>query len=137
MKPSQRSRSAFTARSAAADCGASESPKSTSDGPSSPSAWSLPRWTGGLRSSASAMRGVTVPGGVAATLGGRTRPGLALPGSMAAAAEILRERDLLTRLAAGTSGVVGAAFLRRLVAEVAAALDTEVAFVAELCEQRP
>jgi signal transduction histidine kinase/uncharacterized protein YhfF len=55
----------------------------------------------------------------------------------ATAAETLRERDLLSRLAAGTSGVVGAAFLRRLVAELAGALDVEVAFVAELCEERP
>ena len=55
----------------------------------------------------------------------------------ATAAEIPRERDLLTRLAAGTAGVVGAAFLRRLVAELAAALDAEVAFVAELSERPP
>ena len=41
----------------------------------------------------------------------------------ATAAEIPRERDLLSRLAAGTAGVVGAAFLRRLVAELAGALD--------------
>ena len=34
---------------------------------------------------------------------------------MAATAAEIRERDLLTRLAAGTAGVVGAAFLRRLV----------------------
>ena len=38
----------------------------------------------------------------------------------ATAAEIPRERDLLSRLAAGTAGVVGAEFLRRLVAELAA-----------------
>ena len=55
---------------------------------------------------------------------------------MAATTEI-RDRDLLTRLAAGTAGVVGAAFLRRLVAEVAGALGAELAFVAELLEQRP
>ena len=55
---------------------------------------------------------------------------------MAATTEI-RDRDLLSRLAAGTAGVVGAAFLRRLVAEVAGALGAEVAFVAELIEQRP
>jgi signal transduction histidine kinase/uncharacterized protein YhfF len=55
---------------------------------------------------------------------------------MAATTEI-RDRDLLSRLAAGTAGVVGAAFLRRLVAEVAGALGAEVAFVAELLEQRP
>jgi signal transduction histidine kinase/uncharacterized protein YhfF len=55
----------------------------------------------------------------------------------ATAAESLRERDLLSRLAAGTSGVVGGAFLRRLVRELAAALDVEVAFVAELSEHRP
>jgi signal transduction histidine kinase/uncharacterized protein YhfF len=55
----------------------------------------------------------------------------------ATAAEIPLERDLLSRLAAGTAGVVGAAFLRRLVAEVGGALDAEVAFVAELCEHRP
>src|SRR3954447_10237270 len=51
----------------------------------------------------------------------------------ASAVEIPRERDLLTRLAAGTAGVVGKEFLRRLVAELAAALNAEVAFVAELC----
>ena len=56
---------------------------------------------------------------------------------MAATAAEIRERDLLSRLAAGTAGVVGAAFLRRLVAELAGALDAEVAFVAELSEQRP
>ena len=56
---------------------------------------------------------------------------------MAATAAEIRERDLLSRLAAGTAGVVGAAFLRRLVQELAAALDAEVAFVAELSEQRP
>jgi signal transduction histidine kinase/uncharacterized protein YhfF len=55
----------------------------------------------------------------------------------ATATEIPRERDLLSRLAAGTSGVVGGAFLRRLVTELAGALDVEVAFVAELCEERP
>ena len=49
----------------------------------------------------------------------------------------IRELDLLTRLAAGTAGVVGAEFLRRLVAELAGALGAEVAFVAELCEQGP
>ena len=43
------------------------------------------------------------------------------------------ETSLLTRLAAGTAGVVGTEFLRRLVAELAAALDAELAFVAELC----
>jgi two-component sensor histidine kinase len=48
-----------------------------------------------------------------------------------------RERDLLSRLAAGTAGVVGAAFLRRLVAELASALGAEVAFVAELIDERP
>jgi signal transduction histidine kinase/uncharacterized protein YhfF len=52
----------------------------------------------------------------------------------ATAAEIPRERDLLGRLAAGTAGVVGAAFLRRLVAELAGSLDAELAFVAELNE---
>jgi len=56
---------------------------------------------------------------------------------MAAAPAEIRERDLLSRLAAGTAGVVGGAFLRRLVTEVAGALDAEVAFVAELLEQRP
>jgi signal transduction histidine kinase/uncharacterized protein YhfF len=55
----------------------------------------------------------------------------------ATAAETLRERDLLSRLAAGTCGVVGAAFLRRLVRELAAALDVEVAFVAELVDHQP
>lgn len=42
------------------------------------------------------------------------------------------ESTLIARLAAGTAGVAGEAFLRRLVAELAAALDAEVAFVAEL-----
>jgi len=42
------------------------------------------------------------------------------------------EPDLLARLAAGTAGVVGKEFLRRLVAELAGALNAEVAFVAEL-----
>ena len=42
---------------------------------------------------------------------------------MAASPAEIRERDLLGRLAAGTAGVVGAAFLRRLVQELAAALD--------------
>jgi signal transduction histidine kinase/uncharacterized protein YhfF len=56
---------------------------------------------------------------------------------MAATAAEIRDRDLLSRLAAGTAGVVGAAFLRRLVAELAGALDAEVTFVAELSEQRP
>jgi signal transduction histidine kinase/uncharacterized protein YhfF len=56
---------------------------------------------------------------------------------MAASAAEIRERDLLTRLVAGTAGVVGGAFLRRLVRELAAALDVELAFVAELSEQRP
>jgi signal transduction histidine kinase len=55
----------------------------------------------------------------------------------ATAAEIPRERDLLSRLAAGTAGVVGGAFLRRLVAELAGALDADLAFVAELSESRP
>ena len=55
----------------------------------------------------------------------------------ATAAETLRERDLLSRLAAGTCGVVGAAFLRRLVRELGAALDVEVAFVAELVDHQP
>src|ERR1700754_4531239 len=44
----------------------------------------------------------------------------------------VRELDLLTRLAAGTAGVVGKEFLRRLVRELAGALGAEVAFVAEL-----
>src|SRR4051794_35939704 len=49
----------------------------------------------------------------------------------------VRELDLLTRLAAGTAGVVGKEFLRRLVAELAGALGAEVAFIAELLpEQR-
>jgi signal transduction histidine kinase/uncharacterized protein YhfF len=54
-----------------------------------------------------------------------------------AAANVPAPRDLLSRLAAGTAGVVGAAFLRRLVAELGAALEAEVAFVAELVEERP
>ncbi|MBE2318081.1 hypothetical protein DVA67_019020 [Solirubrobacter sp. CPCC 204708] len=49
------------------------------------------------------------------------------------AAPNLEESSLLTRLAAGTAGVVGKAFLRRLVTELAGALDAELAFVAELC----
>jgi signal transduction histidine kinase len=53
---------------------------------------------------------------------------------MAAAAQIPSERDLLTRLVAGTAGALGKEFLRRLVTELAAALGVEVAFVAELCE---
>src|SRR4051812_13194705 len=68
------------------------------------------------------------------------RPGARVslaPRSMAASPAEIRERDLLSRLAAGTAGVVGAAFLRRLVQELAAALDAEVAFVAELIEHRP
>jgi signal transduction histidine kinase/uncharacterized protein YhfF len=56
---------------------------------------------------------------------------------MAASPAEIRERDLLSRLAAGTAGVVGAAFLRRLVHELKAALDADVAFVAELNELRP
>ena len=44
----------------------------------------------------------------------------------------VRELDLLSRLAAGTAGVLGEAFLRRLVAELAGTLGAEVAFVAEL-----
>src|SRR4051812_45627306 len=54
-----------------------------------------------------------------------------------AAATVPLTRDLLSRLAAGTAGVVGSAFLRRLVAELGAALNAEVAFVAELIEERP
>jgi signal transduction histidine kinase len=56
---------------------------------------------------------------------------------MAASPAEIRERDLLSRLAAGTAGVVGAAFLRRLVQELKGALDADVAFVAELIEHRP
>jgi signal transduction histidine kinase/uncharacterized protein YhfF len=54
-----------------------------------------------------------------------------------AAANVPLTRDLLSRLAAGTAGVVGGAFLRRLVAELGAALHAEVAFVAELVDERP
>src|SRR5215813_3950652 len=54
-----------------------------------------------------------------------------------AAANVPLTRDLLGRLAAGTAGVVGGAFLRRLVAELGAALNAEVAFVAELVDERP
>jgi signal transduction histidine kinase len=43
------------------------------------------------------------------------------------------ETTLLSRLAAGTAGVVGKEFLRRLVGELAGALDADMAFVAELC----
>jgi signal transduction histidine kinase/uncharacterized protein YhfF len=56
---------------------------------------------------------------------------------MAASPAEIRERDLLSRLAAGTAGVVGAAFLRRLVQELKGALEADVAFVAELIEHRP
>jgi signal transduction histidine kinase len=56
---------------------------------------------------------------------------------MAVAASLPSERDLLTRLVAGTAGVLGKEFLKRLVAELAAALNAEVAFVAELCEDDP
>ncbi|WP_053225633.1 histidine kinase [Solirubrobacter soli] len=56
---------------------------------------------------------------------------------MAASPAEIRERDLLSRLAAGTAGVVGAAFLRRLVQELKGALEADVAFVAELVEHRP
>jgi signal transduction histidine kinase len=56
---------------------------------------------------------------------------------MAAATQIPSERDLLTRLVAGTAGALGKEFLRRLVTELAAALNAEVAFVAELCEDAP
>src|SRR3954471_13009475 len=52
-------------------------------------------------------------------------------------AAIPRDRVLLSRLAAGTAGVVGAAFLRRLVTELAGALGAELAFIAELDEARP
>jgi len=54
-----------------------------------------------------------------------------------AAANVPLTRDLLSRLAAGTAGVVGGAFLRRLVAELGAALNAEVAFVAELIDEQP
>src|SRR3954447_21562987 len=56
---------------------------------------------------------------------------------MAASPAEIRERDLLSRLAAGTAGVVGAAFLRRLVRALKASLEADVAFVAELVEHRP
>ncbi|HMJ36900.1 MAG TPA: histidine kinase [Baekduia sp.] len=42
-----------------------------------------------------------------------------------------RERDLLRRLAAGTAGVVGDAFLRALVHHLAAAFGAELAFLGE------
>lgn len=42
-----------------------------------------------------------------------------------------RERDLLRRLAAGTAGVVGDAFLRAMVRHLAAAFDAELAFIGE------
>src|SRR4051794_2196774 len=54
-----------------------------------------------------------------------------------AATNVPDTRDLLSRLASGTAGVVGSAFLRRLVLELGAALGAEVAFVAELVEERP
>src|SRR3954447_12993182 len=54
-----------------------------------------------------------------------------------AGAKVPVHRALLSRLAAGTAGVGGAPFLRRLVAELGAALDAEVAFVAELVDERP
>jgi signal transduction histidine kinase/uncharacterized protein YhfF len=42
-----------------------------------------------------------------------------------------RDRDLLRRLAAGTAGVVGDAFLRAMVRHLAAAYDAELAFIGE------
>ena len=42
-----------------------------------------------------------------------------------------RERDLLRRLAAGTAGVVGDAFLRAMVRHLAAAFGAELAFIGE------
>ncbi|WCB93998.1 hypothetical protein DSM104299_02726 [Baekduia alba] len=42
-----------------------------------------------------------------------------------------RERDLLRRLATGTAGVVGDAFLRAMVRHLAAAFGAELAFIAE------
>jgi signal transduction histidine kinase/uncharacterized protein YhfF len=42
-----------------------------------------------------------------------------------------RERDLLRRLATGTAGVVGDAFLRAMVRHLAAAFDAELAFIGE------
>src|SRR5437763_233386 len=109
----------------------------TSAGPPSPRAWSAARRNGGLRRSGarSAPTAARAPpdrrhpgDNRTHRRGSRTRrpwtPGLALPGSMAAIlAETLRERDLPSRPAAGTSGVGGGAFLRRLVPEPAAALD--------------
>jgi signal transduction histidine kinase/uncharacterized protein YhfF len=42
-----------------------------------------------------------------------------------------RERDLLRRLASGTAGVVGDAFLRAMVRQLAAAFGAELAFIGE------
>jgi signal transduction histidine kinase/uncharacterized protein YhfF len=53
------------------------------------------------------------------------------PPPPAPAAKTPRERDLLRRLAAGTAGVVGDAFLRALVRHLAAAFGAELAFVGE------
>jgi signal transduction histidine kinase len=55
----------------------------------------------------------------------------------AAPARIEPRGHLLRRLAAGTAGSVGQEFLRSLVVELAAALGTEVSFVAELVPDRP
>jgi signal transduction histidine kinase/uncharacterized protein YhfF len=46
-------------------------------------------------------------------------------------------RELLQAVAAGTAGAAGGAFLRSLVAHIAEALEADVAFVAELVEDRP
>ena len=42
-----------------------------------------------------------------------------------------RERDLLRRLATGTAGYVGDAFLRAMVRHLAAAFGAELAFIGE------
>jgi signal transduction histidine kinase/uncharacterized protein YhfF len=51
-----------------------------------------------------------------------------------ASTQEIAERDLLRTIAAGTAPVVGKAFFRSLVRHVAAALDAEVAFVAEYAD---
>src|SRR4051812_30047274 len=56
---------------------------------------------------------------------------------MAAAASLPSERDLLTRLVAGTAGALGKEFLRRLVAGLPAALNAAGALFAEAFEDRP
>jgi signal transduction histidine kinase/uncharacterized protein YhfF len=53
------------------------------------------------------------------------------PSNASSAASSPRERDLLRRLAGGTAGVVGDAFLRALVRHLASAFGAELAFLGE------